>query len=339
MNKTPIEYLDYTWNPIAMRCDRCSPGCLNCWHLRTADRLSKNPALPENERAALAGTGPSILRERELSVPLSLKKPSVIGVQFMGDLFHEDVPDGFRADIYGIMNGIARHTYIVLTKRPEQMLKYFEVDIKLGWKGKDHIWHGLTIVNQEELDRLGPIFSQVPGKKLISHEPALGMVNWGLNLYSVQIPDQFDRMGTKYPAHDRDGISCLISGGETGPGARPSHPDIFRSDRDQCAAAGVPFFFKQWGEWVPDGIELFYGDDGFTYVATHRGELMPMYIAADSRTRSNIGKLSSIRAFPIMPIRNKDGHTPIEVMHKVPRNKAGRLLDGWTHDELPWRKP
>ena len=88
MNKTGIEYLDYTWNPIAMRCTKISEACEHCWHLRTADRLAKNPALHTSIGLAHAGTGSPVLVESRLQDPLKLKKPARVGVQFMGDLFH-----------------------------------------------------------------------------------------------------------------------------------------------------------------------------------------------------------------------------------------------------------
>jgi len=289
MNKTPIEYLDYTWNPIAMRCDRCSPGCLNCWHLRTADRLCKNPSLPEAERLALAGKGPFILRERELSAPLRLKKPSVIGVQFMGDLFHEGVPWNFIYDAYKMMAQCdflkKGHTFLILTKRPDVMLKNVEnIAFHSDRNGIrfQNIYHGLTVCNQDEWNRLGPIFMQVPGKKFLSHEPALGQINYGPHLKE---------------------IACLISGGETGPGARPTHPDVFRSDRDQCAAAGVPYFHKQNGEWLHESQTDF--------------------------SQSPFDALSSRNAmYHVWP----DGSRTYRVL----KAKAGRLLDGREWNDLPW---
>ena len=119
MQKTGIEYLTHTWNPIAMRCTPVGDGCLNCWHLRTADRLRNNDALPIEEREALAGSGHFVLRERELSAPLKAKKAAVIGVQFMGDLFHEAVPDDFANSAYRTMIHADWHTYLILTKRPD----------------------------------------------------------------------------------------------------------------------------------------------------------------------------------------------------------------------------
>ncbi len=209
-----------------MRCTKCSPGCDNCWHLRTADRLKNNLSIPRVEAAALAGVGPFILRTRELSAPLRAKKPAVIGVQFMGDLFHESVPDDFRVHAAWAMAGAFAHTFLVLTKRPEEMAGFWK---RWAECPPANVYNGLTVCNQAEWDEKGPIFMQVPGLKFISHEPALEHIDYGPDLKEIAV---------------------LISGAETGSGARPSHPNIFRSDRDQCAAAGVPFFLKSLGEWL-----------------------------------------------------------------------------------------
>ncbi len=237
MQKTGIEYLDYTWNPIAMRCTPVSPGCERCWHLRTANRLKNNTCLPEAERRALSGYG-SILRGRELDAPMKVKKPSVIGVQFMGDLYHETVSNSQRDFVYEGMNAAPWHTYLILTKRPDAMLADF--NRAGGGTIPDYIRPGLTVCNQAEADEKIPIFLQVPGKKFLSIEPMLGEID----LNSVR--------GMFYPfPNGWTKINAVILGGESGPGARPMHPDWVRSVRDQCAAAGVPFFFKSWGKIEP----------------------------------------------------------------------------------------
>ena len=278
MQKTSIEYLTHTWNPIAMRCTGISPGCEHCWHLRTADRLGCNEGLPLDERKALIGDGPFILRDRELSAPLRAKNPAVIGVQFMGDLFHEAVPDEFIGKAYHQMFKFTEHTYLILTKRPHRMVDMIPPQIT----DFPHIYHGLTICNQQEADEKIPIFLQVPGNLWICVEPMLSEIN--LHLRIKHDPKGKERMR-------RDIIKGVVLGGETGPGARPMHPEWVRSVRDQCAEAGVPFFFKQWGKHRPGLKELF----GNHY---------------ECRLKQ-------------MPDR-------YEIMN------AGRLLDGRTHDDLPW---
>lgn len=307
MQKTGIEYLTHTWNPIAMRCSKCSPGCDGCWHLRTADRLCKNPALPENERAALAGTGPFILRERELSAPLRTKKPAVIGVQFMGDLFHEKVPSLFPHHVNVRMAQCEQHTFLMLTKRPRILLERKIPPF-------DHVWHGLTICNQPEADEKIPIFLQVPGRKFLSIEPMLGPIDLAecftepaslaLRYLSAfyNTPDgKFDPEGKGHQYNRRVKnpvpIVAVILGGETGPGARPMHPDWVRLVRDQCATAGVPFFFKGWGEWLHES-QLFGSGIRLDWFNDH--------VAAGGFARAGSKHMT-------------------------------RRLDGRMHDELPWR--
>jgi protein gp37 len=234
MQKTGIEYLDYTWNPIAMRCTPVSPGCLNCWHLRTADRLKNNPGLPEIERRALAGNG-SILRSREIDAPSRVKNPSVIGVQFMGDLYHETVSNSKRDFVYEGINAAPWHTYLILTKRPDAMLA--DINRAGGGTIPDYIRPGLTVCNQVEADEKIPIFLQVPGKKFLSIEPLLGPISfrWMKWISREHSTGHLDIL--------KD-ISCVILGGETGPGARVPDMNWIWTIRDQCAEVGTPFFLK-----------------------------------------------------------------------------------------------
>jgi protein gp37 len=204
-----------------MRCTRISEGCRECWHLKTADRLCKNPGLPNLERSALSGEGGFVLRNKELSAPTKTKKPAVIGVQFMGDLFHEDVSVSARDFIYHAMNCAPWHKYLLLTKRPDAML----ADIKRAGGGTlpDYIWPGLTVVNQQEADEKQSGFMKVPGKKFLSLEPLLSDIPFLL-------------------LHD---ISLVIIGCETGPHRRPCKLEWIRSIVEQCRAAGVPVWVKQ----------------------------------------------------------------------------------------------
>ncbi|MHB8109691.1 MAG: phage Gp37/Gp68 family protein [Syntrophorhabdaceae bacterium] len=316
MQKTGIEYLTHTWNPIAMRCSPASIGCTNCWHLRTADRLKNNPGLPEDERKALAGEGPFVLRERELSEPLKLKKPAVIGVQFMGDLFHEDVPDAFQNQAFITMSLAKQHTFLVLTKRPEIMAK-----AAVGWRAEmDNVYFGVTVVNQSEADAKIPELLKVPGKKWLSVEPLLGPIDLD-DLVIKDGPRSEHHIGCLWcdvdPEDDNDfhgeTIDAVVLGGETGPGARPMHPDWVRSVRDQCAAAGVPFYFKQWGEWR-DSIEGVTRDRVF--------EPEQLRYLNDDGTIAPLGM----------------GYTPSRrFLSRVGSKAAGRTLDGREWNEVPWR--
>lgn len=244
MQRTNIEYLTHTWNPLAMRCTPVSEGCRNCWHLRRADRMKNNPRIPEKERKAFSGFGRPILRGRELEAPMRAKKPAVIGVQFMGDLYHPNVTRAARGYVYNAITSAPWHTYLLLTKRSGFML----ADIKAQGGGTvpDCVWPGVTITCQADADKHFANLLQINSKHLwVSIEPMLGPIS----LMGYLPIAQSDIRGTVYSPIGGPFIDAVILGGETGPGARPMHPDWVRSVRKQCAAAGVPFFFKGWGAW------------------------------------------------------------------------------------------
>jgi protein gp37 len=304
MQKTGIEYLDLTWNPIAMRCTPVSLGCDNCWHLTTADRLCKNLALLESERLALAGQGPFVLRSRELSAPEQKRKPSVIGVQFMGDFFHAAIPDSWRDLIMSIMVRANWHTYIILTKRHEEQRRYM-VNL-FGKEGPpSHIWNMITICSQREADEKLSSFLQIHGNKGLSIEPMLGPIRIAHYLRDIcglcdregKRPDKCDEDFTCMSAMSPKRIGVVIVGGETGKNTLPLSPNHVRIIRSQCEVAGVPFCFKQWGEWSPVPVHA----DHFKIDVSSSNEGSQVF------------------------------------MHHVGRNKAGCLLDGRIHNELPWR--
>lgn len=121
MNKTNIEYLDYSYNPLSMRCTPISSGCKNCWHLTVADRLAKNPKISIAKRRVYAGKSPPLLNKRELEAPLKRKKPSIIGVQFMGDIALSKISYDDFEKIMFVMADAHWHTFVVLTKRPGRL--------------------------------------------------------------------------------------------------------------------------------------------------------------------------------------------------------------------------
>ena len=231
MNKTNIEYLSHSWNPLAMKCAPISEGCANCWHLSLAKRLAKNPMIPEDRQKAYAG-GEPVLIEKELDAPLKLKKPAIIGVQFMGDLFYEKVPGEFITKVFYAMQQSPQHIFLVLTKRPKRMAEFL-------YKTPDlpHIYLGVTCENQRTADERIPILLQIPAAtRFISIEPMLSEINLRLSDYAVSC-------GSHSVRHQF--LRWAICGGESGPGARPMRLYWARSIRDQCQSAGVPFFMKQ----------------------------------------------------------------------------------------------
>lgn len=249
MNKTGIEYLDYTWNPLAMRCTRCSPGCRECWHLRFANRLSKNPKIPADVRAAYAGERPPLLVEARLDEPHRVREPARIGVQFMGDLFKEDVPFEFIDKVFRAMFYAPEHTFQILTKRPTRMVEYFErggivsvhpsptksIFVEFPF---DNVHLGVTICTSDELWKAGVLLQIPAAVHYVSLEPLLGPIEIS---YEMGLAEVLYRQGGKKSKW----LDLVIVGAETGPGKRPMKLDWARSLRDQCQAAGVPFFFKK----------------------------------------------------------------------------------------------
>ncbi len=270
MNRTGIEYLTHTWNPIAMRCTRVSAGCANCWHLAMANRLGGNESMGEDRRAAYRGDGPPVLREDELTAPLTLRKPAVIGVQFMGDIFHDAVLFKWIVSIFQIMQACPQHTFCILTKRPGPTLEYLSTD---GYPSSN-IWLGVTAENQQAADERIPLLLQCSAAvRFVSIEPILSGVNMvainhgggeTLNALTAEITTHRDHT---FRTSDTNPVNWVIVGGETGPGARLAKLEWFYEIRDQCRAADVPLFVKTLGTaletqlgkprgWLPDDLKI-----------------------------------------------------------------------------------
>lgn len=272
-DKTKIEWTDATWNPVT-GCAKVSQGCKNCYALRDWARLS---AMPNTIYHGRQFTDVMCHPER-LGQPFRWARPRRIFVNSMSDLFHRDVPFEFIAAVFWVMGVTSRHTYQVLTKQPARMLEFFQwvtegaiifdddrisshMPENIQWKpssngrgGYDtcgprypypNIWLGVSIEDQATADERIPLLLQTPAAvRWISAEPLLDSV------------DIHHRLGAcVFTGRDQwetgRGIDWVVVGGESGPHARPMHPAWARSLRDQCQASGVPFLFKQWGEWVP----------------------------------------------------------------------------------------
>ena len=216
-DKTNIEWADATWNPVT-GCTKVSPGCAHCYAETMTIRFRRGgPYLPGK-------TVIKLHRER-LNDPGKWRAPRLVFVNSMSDLFHEEVPFEFVRDIFCTMKRYSHHTYQVLTKRPERLLEY--VEWTNGERWPDHVWAGVSVENQYWVHRRIPILAQIPAKvRFLSVEPLIKPVDLRAFLKDIQ---------------------WVIVGGESGPKARPMHPDWARRVRDDCLEAGVPFFFKQWG--------------------------------------------------------------------------------------------
>lgn len=242
--KSRIEWTEKTWNPVT-GCTKISAGCKNCYAERLSSRLQKM-GVARYANGFAVKMHPDVLPE-----PLRWKKPAVVFVNSMSDLFHDDVPAGFIAEVFDVMEKAAQHTFQVLTKRPERML-----DLNLSWP--PNVWAGVSVENQQAADERISLLLQTPAAvRFLSCEPLLGPVDLlGVRFDSHTRMDVLSGRGVttrsgviaqSIPNAFCERIDWVIVGGESGPEARPMHPDWARSIRNQCELAGVPFFFKQWG--------------------------------------------------------------------------------------------
>ncbi|KAB6714291.1 phage Gp37/Gp68 family protein [Roseobacter sp. TSBP12] len=320
-DKTKIEWTDATWNVIN-GCTLVDDGCKNCYAATLAGTRLKNHPSREGltKRNAAGGyqfNGQVRFIESELTKPLSWRKPRMVFVCAHGDLFHEDVPDEWIDRVFAVMALCPQHTFQMLTKRPERAREYMDgfadwvrVEKLLTetapsnlWNGNvyqakrylecahplPNVWLGTSVSDQPSADKRIPDLLATPAAvRFVSAEPLLGPVDLTRWL-----------------------IDWVIVGGESGRNARPMHPDWARSLRDQCEAAGVAFFFKQWGEWAradytvcPDSYmgtnkAVWLGWDGTQAKPSHHG------------------------------LEN-----PIGVI-RVGKRAAGRLLDGREWNQMP----
>ena len=198
-------------------------------------------------------TGEVRLVPELLDQPLRWKKPRRIFVNSMSDLFHEDVPDEFILSVWRTMANASQHTFQILTKRPTRMRDWLRKGLMIGdfiAPPLDNVWLGVSTEDQATADERIPLLLQtLAAVRWISAEPLLSPID----LTSIK---RTQAEGYMRPLDGRfNKLGWIVAGGESGPKARPSHPDWFRSLRNQCAAMGVPFFFKQWGEWGPPVAE------------------------------------------------------------------------------------
>ena len=357
-----------SWNPV-VGCSLASPGCTNCYAMAMAARIEAideaayrkrvDDAVADAEdcddeeriRAALnnervishyAGlTTPSkagpvyngkvaLAPDHILTEPLRRKKPTTWFVNSMGDLFHEAVPDAWIDRVFAVMALCPQHTFIVLTKRSARMRAYVsrlcstpdndsdEVDAIATEAASitgspcaagavedafangplPNVWLGVSTEDQRRADERIPDLLATPAAvRLVSAEPLLGPISFN----TIDLP----------------GLDWIIVGGESGKGARPMHPDWARSIRDQCAAADVPYFFKQWGEW-----QVCSNDNG------HHNHNMTTNGAKWVHADGHVNGPSCHRA-------DDKSHDSAIAMIRVGKSRAGRILDGRTHDAMP----
>jgi protein gp37 len=226
MAETSIEWTDATWNPVA-GCTVLTAGCTNCYAMRMAARLDamgteKYRGLTRKSGKRAVWTGKIRLDPTSLDVPKAWSRPRKVFVNSMSDLFHDDVPVEFIAQVWAVMKETPRHTYQILTKRPERMA---EVMAAAPFEILPNVWLGTSIEDGRVLHRLDAIRRVPTAVRFVSLEPLIGSVAAG----------------------DLTDIHWAIVGGESGPRAREMKPEWVDEIEAMCRRSDTAFFFKQWG--------------------------------------------------------------------------------------------
>lgn len=330
-DKTGIEWTDATWNPVT-GCDKVSPGCDHCYAETFAERWRGTPG-------HYFETGFDVqLRPDKLDLPLRWTKPRKVFVNSMSDLFHDKVPDEYIARVFAVMALAPQHTFQLLTKRHGRMRSLLTrcehrgahkpgIDFRsaMAWAVSKanpdrlphvpddaeirifhetpwplpNVWLGVSAEDQKRADLRIPALLDTPAAvRFVSAEPLLGPID----LHG----DPIGKDSVFWIGH----LDWVIVGGESGPGARPMHPDWARSMRDQCVDAGVPFLFKQWGEFRP--------------VVPSDGDVTPdRYVQCETGRSVDDDGMWNVSG----------GHWC--AMRKLGKKRAGRELDGRTWDQYP----
>lgn len=333
-DRSAIEWTDATWNPV-VGCQVETPGCTHCYAMKLAGgRMRNHPTregLTIDTKAGPVWNGNVRFNATELWKPLSWTRSRRIFAVAHGDLFYSGVPQAWIDRVFAIAAMAGRHTFQLLTKRHERLRDYLldpatpdriaraclelrparfatNYDWPIVQKGPlldlddvtlqrwalRNVWIGVSVEDQKRADLRRAAVREVAERgwlTWVSYEPAIGAVDW---------------TGWEF-------IRWLVSGGESGAGARPSHPDWHRAARDYCNAGRIPYVFKQWGDWAPwhnvgisEGIER----------------------CVDGKDRRlNVGRDGAVGGNPSLP-----GDA---TMYRLGKKAAGRLLDGRTWDQYP----
>ena len=242
-DRSTIEWTEATWNPVT-GCDKVSPGCAHCYAETFAERWRGLADHPYEQGFDLR------IWPGRLEQPLRWKRPRMVFVNSMSDLFHEDIPEEYVRQVFDVMGRAQQHTFQVLTKRHERL-----VDLAPSLPWHPNVWMGVTIENRRFVKRASYLREVPAAVRFISAEPLLGPLE-GLDLA---------------------GIDWLIAGGESGHKHRRCDPNWVRELRDHCESAEVAFFFKQWGgRTSKTGGRVL---DGRTYDAMPRPRAVDLAIA------------------------------------------------------------
>lgn len=358
MEHTAISWCDSTFNPW-IGCTKVSPACDHCYAERLMDtRLGRVQwgAGQARKRTSAATWRQPLAWERDWENFLTLHgRRRRVFCASLADVFDNEVDPQWRADLFALINATPHLDWLLLTKRIGNAAGMLAVTP--GWL-PPNVWLGATICNQAEADRDIPKLLALPARvRFLSIEPMLGPVNltripmgdtcaseccgnWRLDvLKGASYCGEAERDPRDESDEADSRIDWVICGGESGPQARPMHPDWVRSLRDQCAAAGVPFHFKQWGEWLPISEQ----SDAFNS-ALYRSNRRAMAHEDQGAVDELYGRTCSVGATVV----HSDGslHDPLEPMaflqgtdpmttFRVGTKAAGRLLDGIEHHAFP----
>lgn len=248
---TTISWTDETWNPVT-GCSKVSPGCAHCYAEGIAKRFQHDgPFVPWTVKAQReSGVSAVTLHPDRLDQPLKWKKPRRIFVNSMSDLFHEDVPDWFLFRTFNVMADSPHHIFQLLTKRPERMKEFVELRLQDSFTDTlPNVWLGVSVENQRYADERIPLLLETPAAvRFISAEPLVKPVNVQSYLRKSPTCEMCISTGCVNCGCNgcgQFGLDWVIAGCESGPKRRPMETDWARRLRDQCQAAGVPFFLKQ----------------------------------------------------------------------------------------------
>lgn len=366
---TNISWAEETWNPT-IGCTRVSPGCDSCYAIRQARIREANPnpkiaaayegVVHRDKAGALDWTGRVNQVPDRLDAPLRWRTPRRIFVDSMSDLFHDNVSDEYIARVFAVMSQAPQHVFQVLTKRHGRMRSLLNserfqsdahsravdlvqnrsVEHEFRWP-LPNVWLGVSVENQQWADIRIPALLDTPAAvRWLSCEPLLGPVDlsWG---------EAVSAIGPQWARRSAGGSEALIDwvvvGGESGPNARPMHPAWARSIRDQCAAASVPFHFKQHGEWGPAPWTVRVCDPKTRWQGTE-AELEAAKADAEARGATHVysvdAHLYGHELYePVAKPWSVERVDPLDPWRAPMRRwgvkRAGRELDGRVHDAYP----
>jgi protein gp37 len=309
--KSKIEWTTRTWNPIT-GCTKISEACDNCYAERMAKRFAGLHGYPKENPFNV-----TIHKNRFLQ-PAGWSKPCKVFVCSMSDLFHPNIPWGIIYDLFTVMDKYKDFTFQILTKRPKRAKEVLTpIYDRLG--SLSNVWIGITAENQARFDQRIDHLMEIPAKvRFISCEPMLGAID--MSYYLNGCPEAMGKYNEPDWEQTCPPLSWVICGGESGPKARPTHPYWIKELQEQCNYSKTPFFFKQWGEWIP----------------RQQWELQGNKISTDQfGTLSYNGDIFYYQT-TTWNGREYDKNNDFEcIMYRVGKKAAGAMIDGKEYKTFP----